>query len=87
MDHKVVPRSCKICDWLLTLCQDHFTSHHGKNVRVTMELEVPRRHLLRPTLPTNTIQRVLQWERQKRCSSRKRKRKKKAMAHGKEIML
>jgi hypothetical protein len=29
-------------------------------------------HILRPTLSTNMIQRVLQWEMQKRCSSRKK---------------
>ena len=43
-----------------------------KKVRVTMEFEVPKRHILRPTLSTDTVQRVSQWERQKRCSSRKR---------------
>jgi hypothetical protein len=37
-----------------------------------MEFEVPKRHNLRPTLFANMVQRVLQWERQKRCSRRKR---------------
>jgi hypothetical protein len=39
-----------------------------------MEFEVPKRHILRPTLFTDTVQRVSQWERQKMCSSRKRAR-------------
>ena len=39
---------------------------------VTMEFEVPRRHILRPTLSNDMVQRVLGWERQKRCSRRKR---------------
>ena len=72
MDHEVVPRPGKICDWLLNSSQDHFSLHQGKNVGVTMEFEVPKRHILRPTLSTDMVQRVLQWERQKRFSSRKR---------------
>ena len=39
---------------------------------VTMKFEVPKRHNLRPTLSTDMVQQVLWWERQKRCSSRKR---------------
>jgi hypothetical protein len=30
MDHKVIPRLCKICDWLLNLSRDHFGLHQGK---------------------------------------------------------
>ena len=37
-----------------------------------MELEVPKRHILRPTLSTDTAQHVLLWERQKRRSKRRR---------------
>ena len=37
-----------------------------------MEFEVPKRHILRPTLSTSMVQRLLQWERQKRCSGRKK---------------
>ena len=37
-----------------------------------MKIEVPKRHILRPTLFTDMVQRVLRWERQKRCSSRKK---------------
>ena len=65
MVHEVLPRPCKICDWLLNSSRDHFCSHQGENVRVTMEFEVPKRHILRPTLSTDMIQWVLRWERQK----------------------
>ena len=30
MDHEVLPRSCKICDWLLTSSHNHFGLHQGK---------------------------------------------------------
>ena len=71
MYHEVVPRRCKICDWLLKSSRDHFSVHQGKkNVRVTVKLKVPK--LKGPhTFSTNMVQRVL-WERQVRCSSRKR---------------
>ena len=65
MDHEVVPRACKICDWLLNSSRDHFGLYQGKNDRVTVEFEVPKGHLLRPTLSTDMVQRVLWWERQK----------------------
>ena len=77
MDHEVVPRSCKICDWLLNSSWNHF----GLGSRVTMKFEVPKRHVLRPTSSTYMIQRVLWWERQKKCSSRKRQ-KPMAKKHG-----
>ena len=66
MDHKVIPRPCKICDWLLNSSWEHFGLHQGKNVKVTMEFKVPKRHLLGPTLSTDIVQRVLRWEKQKR---------------------
>ena len=72
MDHGVVPRPCKICGWLLNPSWDHFGLRQGKNVIVTMEFGVPIRHILRHTLSTIMVQRVLQWERQNRFSSRKR---------------
>jgi hypothetical protein len=59
MDHEVVLRPCKICDWLLNSTWDHFSLHQGKNVRVTMKFEVPKRYILRPTLSTGMVQRVL----------------------------
>ena len=36
-------------------------------VRVTMEFQVPNRHIFRPTLSTDMVQQILWWERQKRC--------------------
>jgi hypothetical protein len=69
VDHEVIPRPYKICDWLLNSSKDHFGVHQGKkNLRLTMEFKVPKRHILRPTLSTYMVQRILQWERQKRCS-------------------
>ena len=44
MENEVVPRLCKIYDWLLNSAQEHLCLHQGKNVRVTMEFEVSRRH-------------------------------------------
>ena len=38
------------------------------------EYEVHRRHILMPTWSTDMVQRVLRWERQKRCSNRKKQR-------------
>ena len=46
MDHEVVPRPCKICDWLLNSFQDHFGLQKGQNVRVTMEFKLPEWHIL-----------------------------------------
>ena len=72
MDHEVVRKPCKICDWLLNSSRDHFGLHQGRFffvVKVTMEFEVPKGHVLRVVLSTNMVQWVLLWERQKRCSS------------------
>ena len=58
---------------MLNSSHDHFGSHQGKNVKVTMKFEVPIRHSLRHTFyPLTMVQRALRWERQKRCFSRKR---------------
>jgi hypothetical protein len=46
--------------------------YQGKNVRVTVEFKVPKRHILRPTLSTNMVLRVLLWERKKSCYSKKK---------------
>ena len=73
-DHEVVPRPCKICDWLLSPSHDHFVLHQGKKVRVTVETKVPKRYILRPALFTDMVQHVLRWERQKRCSNLKEKK-------------
>ena len=37
-----------------------------------MEFDVPKRHILRPTLYTEMVPQVLRWEWQKRCYGRKR---------------
>ena len=63
MDHEIVPRSCKICDWLLNSFWDHFGLHQGNNTRVTMK--VSKRHILRPTLSTDMVQWIL-WRKGKR---------------------
>jgi hypothetical protein len=55
MDHEVVPKPCKVCDWLLNSSWDHFGLHQRKNVRVTMEFKVPKRHFLRPTLSVDMV--------------------------------
>ena len=59
MDHEVVPRPCKIYDWLLNSFQDDFGLHQEKNVRVTMEFQAPKRHNLRPTLSIDMVQMIL----------------------------
>ena len=72
MDHEVVPRPCQICDWLLNSSLDKFGFHQRKNVKVTMEFKILKKHISRPTLSADMVQKVLWWERQKRCSNRKR---------------
>jgi hypothetical protein len=81
MDHEVVARPYKICDWLLNSSRDYFSLRQGRNVGVTMEFEVPKRHILWPTLSTDMVQRVLRWERQNKSCGRK------GRAHGKEMLL
>ena len=56
MDHEVVPGSCKSIDWLLNSSQDHFGLHQEKNVRVIMEVEVPKGYILRPTSTIDMVQ-------------------------------
>ena len=75
MDHEVVPRPCKFVIGCRT--PPKTTSVHTKeeNVKVTIECEVPKRHIiLRSTLAIDMVQRVLRWKRQKRCFSKKRQR-------------
>ena len=70
--------------WTMKLSQHHVKSMIGcwtrpmttsiytrENVNVTMEFEVLKRHISRPTLFTDMVQQILRWERQKRCSGRK----------------
>ena len=47
-----------------------------------MKFEVPKRHTLRPTLSTNTLRRVLRWERQEVLF-----RKRRVGAHGRKIVV
>ena len=72
MDRGVAPRPCKICDWLWNLSWNHSSFHQGKHVRVTMEFEVPKRHVSKPTLSIDMIQKVLRWERQNKYFGRTR---------------
>jgi hypothetical protein len=81
MDHEIVLRPYRICDWLLNSSRVHFGLHLGKNVRVTMKFEVPKRHILKPTLSTDMIQRGL------RCRGKIGAMVEKARAHGIEILL
>jgi hypothetical protein len=73
MDHEIVPRPCKICHWLLNSSQVRFHSHQGKNVKETLKFKAPKGHVLKPTLIIDMLQRVLWWERQKRCYGLKKK--------------
>ena len=50
MDHELVPRPSKRCDWTLKLSWDDLGLHQGKNGRVTMEVEVPKKQYLSPIL-------------------------------------
>jgi hypothetical protein len=59
MDHEVMPRPCKICDWLSNSSHDHFGLHQGKKVIVTMEFQVFIRHILKSILSTDMVQRIL----------------------------
>jgi hypothetical protein len=50
--------------WTMTSSQgpvksrDHFGLHQGQNARVTMEFKIPKRHILRPTLFIDMVQRI-----------------------------
>ena len=68
MDHEVIPYSSKVSNWPLNLSWHQFGLHQEKDVWVTMELEVPKRSIFRPTLSIVMVQQVLWWERQKRLS-------------------
>jgi hypothetical protein len=57
MDREVVPRPCKIRDWLLNSYWDHFGLHQGKYVRATMKFEVSILHILRVALSTDMVPR------------------------------
>ena len=59
MDHKVVPRPCKIYDWLLNLSWTTLVYTKGKNVKVTMKIEVFKRPIIMLALSIGMVQRVL----------------------------
>ena len=66
MDHEVVPRPSKRCDWTLKSSRDDLGLHQGQNGRVTTEVEVLKICFLKPTLSTAMVQRIFRWEKQKR---------------------
>ena len=47
MDHEVVQGRNKSIDWMLSLSWDHFGLHQENNGKVTMEVKVPKQHILR----------------------------------------
>jgi len=69
MDHEVVPRSSKRCDWTLKSSRDDLDLHQGKIGRVTTEVEV-HKFFFKPTLSTAMVQRVFRWDKQKRWSGK-----------------
>ena len=85
MAHRIVPSPCEICGWMLNSSWDHFGSHQGKNVRVTVEFEILKRHMLRLHYPL-TWSNMFCGGRGKRSDMVKRK-KKKTKAHAREILL
>ena len=68
MDHEVVPRPSKRCDWTLKSSRDDLGLHQGKNGRVTTEVEVHKIFFFKPTLSIAMVQRVFRWDKQKRWS-------------------
>ena len=46
MDHGIVPRPCKLCDWLLNSSWDHFGLHQEFFFKVNMKFEVPKTCIL-----------------------------------------
>ena len=56
MDYEVISRPRKICDRLLNLSLDHVGLHQGKNIKVTIEFEVSKRYLVKPTLSIDMVQ-------------------------------
>ena len=70
MEREVIPRPCKVCDWLLNSYwsyRDRFGLHQGKHVEVITEFQVPESHIFRPMLSTDMAQHFLRWARQMRC--------------------
>ena len=74
MDYEVIPRPCNVCVVVEFVQEPLWFTPRKKIVKVTMEFEIPKRHIQGVHFSTNMIQRVLQKERQKRCHDRKRQR-------------
>jgi hypothetical protein len=72
MDHAVVPRPSKGCDWTLKSSRDDLGLHQGKNGRGTTEVEV-HKFVFKPTLSIAMVQRVFRWDKQKRWSRKNSK--------------
>jgi hypothetical protein len=83
MDHEVVPRPCTLCDLVVELFPGPLQCTPKKNVRLTMEIEVPKRCIFRPTSSTNMVQRVFMVGESKEVFLFKKKR---ARAHNEDIM-
>ena len=49
LDHEVVPGCRKSFAWMSNSSWDHFGLHHRKHIKVTIDVEVSKTHLLRPT--------------------------------------
>ena len=64
MDHEVIPRPSKQCDWTLKSSKDDLGLHQGKNGRVITEVEVHKLFFFKPTLSTVMVQRVFRWDKQ-----------------------
>ena len=43
MNHEVVPRPCKICEWLFNLSRDHFGLHQGKQYQSDHGIRRPQK--------------------------------------------
>ena len=72
MEHEVVPRPSKICDWLLNSSHDHFGLHQKKKCQSDHGVWGPQRTYFEAYIvhwhgPTDYW-----WERPKRCYIRKR---------------
>jgi hypothetical protein len=72
MDHEVVPRPSKQCDWTSKSSPDDLGLHQGKNGRVTTKVEV-HKFVFLSLLSTAMVQRVFHWDKQKRWSRKNSK--------------
>jgi hypothetical protein len=54
--HEVVPRPCKICDWLLNSSWDHIGLYQGKKTQSDYWVRTLQKTNLRPTLYNDMVQ-------------------------------